>query len=121
VAGCRKVETPALGETQGRDDRAGHHRGMGVGAEHLLQRPQRLLVGARLDQHEPTWIEPGLAKSTAIGPPEIGECPTGCDQEVGAPPGPPLPALGGERGPRVDALASNAIAISAATKPNAAG
>jgi hypothetical protein len=84
AAGGSKVEAAAHGEAQGRLDDAGHHAGPGVGAQHLLQCPQRILVGAGLDENEPARIEPGLGKTTAVGPPEMTERTAGCDQEGGA-------------------------------------
>jgi hypothetical protein len=57
---------------------------MDLRAKHLLQRPQRLLVGAGLNQHEPTRVEADLAEAPAIGPSEAGESTAGNDQEGGA-------------------------------------
>jgi hypothetical protein len=84
VAGGRKIETTALREPQGGLDGASHHGGPGVGAQHLLQRPQRILVGARLDENEPARIEAGLAETTAVRSPEMTERAAGDDQEGGA-------------------------------------
>ena len=84
VAGCSKVETAAFRKPQWRLDGAGHHGGPGIGAQHLLQRPQRLLIGARLDENEPARIEAGLVETTAVRPSEMSERAAGDDQDGGA-------------------------------------
>ena len=61
-------------------DRAGDHGRPGLGPQRVLERPERILVGARFDDEEPADVEAELGEAVAIGLAEVRQSPPRGDE-----------------------------------------
>ena len=68
------------GEIEVARDRAGDHGRPGLGAQRVLDRPERVLVGLRFDDEQPADVEAELGEAVAAGLAEIRQRPPRGDE-----------------------------------------
>ena len=79
-----EIESAAHAEIEIAGHGCGHYGGRRLRAQGFLDRPQRILVGARLDQQQPADIEAVLVQAVSVGAAEIRQRPPRGDEHGGA-------------------------------------
>lgn len=86
IAPGRQVEAPGDGQVEARGPpEFGQHHGHRAGAQGLVHHPQRLGLGAHLDQAQPVGIEPQGVETGGVGVTGLDRRFAGLDQQTPRP------------------------------------
>lgn len=81
---CRRQIKPAAGgQIRPASEGAGHHGGLRLGPQRLLERPQRFLIGLGLDQDQPVNSKAKLGKAVPIRCSVLSQYAPGGDENGG--------------------------------------